>query len=76
MYDLVKYGSYFLAAIIWILWLVGLFYGKIVVVDFVVALQIILLCSITTGPLSPGFSGMMLSNFVFYSFTGIFTQDY
>jgi hypothetical protein len=42
------------------MWISGLFFGKIVVVDFMLALQIGVLCIMTTGILGPGLSGMMV----------------
>jgi hypothetical protein len=76
MYSLVYYGSYFLAILVWIFWLIGLFYGKIVVVDFILVIQVILICSMTTGILNPSFAGMMLDNFVFFCFIGIYKPTY
>jgi hypothetical protein len=76
MFTLTRNVSYFLAFIIWLYWLVGLFYGKMVVIDFIVVIELLLLCSMTTGKLNPGFSGMMLENFVFYGFTGLFSTNY
>jgi len=59
-YNYSQYISYFLTCTVWMLWIVGLFFGKLVVVDFMMAIQIGALCSMTTGILTPGFSGMML----------------
>jgi hypothetical protein len=42
------------------MWVLGLSFGKLVVVDFIIALQIGVLCIMTTGRLTPGYSGMMI----------------
>lgn len=77
LYSFAEYGTYFMVSIIWIYWLVGLFYGKMVVIDFILVLQILFLSSITTGTLSTGFSGMMLEGFSFYNFNGVlFYKNY
>jgi hypothetical protein len=56
--------------------MIGLFYGKPIVVEFVLAVQIILLCVMSTGILTPGFSGLMLESFVFFCFTGFLSDSY
>jgi hypothetical protein len=61
---------------VWLFWLVGLFYGKTVVVEFILVVQIILLCVMTTGTLTPEFSGLMLESFVFFCFKGIYLDSY
>jgi hypothetical protein len=60
----------------WIFWMTGLFYGKSIVVEFVLVIQIILLCVMSTGILTPGFSGLMLESFVFFCFTGFLSDSY
>jgi hypothetical protein len=60
LYSYSKYLSYFLTCFVWILWTAGLFYGKIVAIDYMIALQIGVLCVMTTGVLTPGFSGIMI----------------
>jgi len=52
------------------------FYGKVVVTDFILVMQVILLCVLTTGILPPGPEGMMLESFVFFCFTGIYSNGY
>jgi glucose dehydrogenase len=76
MYSLAYYASYFLICLVWIYWIIGLFFGKIVVVDFILVIQVILIYSMTTGALNPGFAGMMLDSFVFFCFTGIYQPSY
>jgi hypothetical protein len=76
MYMYSEYFSYFLICMVWLMWTTGLFFGKIVVVDFIVVLQIGVLCLMTTGVLTPGYSGMMIEKFVFFGFTGLFSISY
>ena len=60
IYECSYYFSLLLTVLVWVMWIAGLFFGKIVVVDFMLALQIGVLCIMTTGILGPGFSGMMV----------------
>jgi len=60
VYSISQYFNYFLASAIWIFWFLGLFYGKVVVIDFILVIQIIFFCVLSTGTLTAGYAGMML----------------
>jgi hypothetical protein len=76
LYKYSNYSSYVLESFICIFWFVGLIYGKTAIIDFIVALQIIMLCTITIGVMNPGFAGMMLPKFIFFGYTGLYSENY
>jgi hypothetical protein len=59
-----------------LLWTIGIFHGKIVIVDFMIVLQMILICAMTVGELSSEFSGLFISKLKLLCYTGLYKMSY
>jgi hypothetical protein len=64
------YLFYTITIFAWGLWILGLFFGKIVVVDLMISLQIILTLFLTMGVLPINYSAMIKEEFHMLSYSG------
>jgi len=59
VYNLTLYMFYFIAGFICISWIAGLFYGKVIVIDLILSIQIIMTLFLTMGILPSNYSSMI-----------------
>jgi hypothetical protein len=58
--------------VVWLLWLLGIFYGKIIVVDLIMGIQIIFSFFLTMGILPTNYSAMISEKLLMLNYDGIY----
>jgi hypothetical protein len=58
--------------LVWLLWILGLFYGKVVVVDLIIQIQMVFSLFLTMGVLPTNYAGMVSEKLFLLSYGGIY----
>jgi hypothetical protein len=63
---------YIMIGVVWLLWFLGLFYGKIIVVDLIIGIQMIFSLFLTITILPTNYSAMVSEKLFMLNYDGIY----